>query len=334
MRQTTDFTLGRITVPLLRFAGPVLFALFLQAMYGAVDLMVVGRFAQPKNVSAVSTGSQLMMTLSGMMSSLAMGLTVFLGQKMGEGRSGEGGRIVGTGITFFLTLGVAFSVLVPALAGVLAGVLHAPQEAFADTVRYVRICGAGSLVIIAYNLIGSIFRALGDSRTPLITVMIACAVNIAGDLVLVAVCGMGAAGAAIATVAAQLVSVVLSLILIRRRGLPFPFDKTMLKPQAAVLKRMLALGFPIALQDVLVNVSFLVIAAIVNSLGVIISAGVGVAEKVCAFIMLVPASFMQSMSAFVAQNHGAARSTCLPSGWPLPARHCFRSRSALPRCGS
>lgn len=308
MRQSSlHFTEGKILLPLLRFVLPVLFALFLQALYGAIDLLVVGKFAGPEDVSAVSTGSQIMMTITNLISSLAMGITIFLGQKVGEKDEKAGGRITGAGVFLFLTIGIILTVLLPLLAGGLAAVMHAPQEAFSLTKTYIRICGAGSIVIILYNLIGSIFRSLGDSRTPLITVLIACIFNIAGDLCLVAGFGLGAAGAAFATVFAQMLSVVISLLLIRRKGLPFAFSVSDIRPDGRIIRKIVSLGTPIALQDLLVGISFLVILAIVNNLGLTASAGIGVAEKVCAFIMLVPAAFMQALSAFVAQNRGAGK---------------------------
>ena len=301
------FTEGRILGPLVRFALPVLAALFLQAMYGAVDLMVVGRFGTSADVSAVSTGSQIMMTLTNLVSSFAMGATILLGQRIGEGRGEAGGEVIGSCVMLFGVIALAMTALVVPGAGALARLMRAPEEAFDRTAAYVRLCGLGTAVIIAYNLIGSVFRGIGDSRTPLITVAIACACNIAGDLALVAGLHMGAAGAAIATVAAQAVSVVISLLLIRRRRLPFHLERRHVYFNGAVIRRVVKLGLPIAVQDLLVGISFLVIQAIVNALGLIPSAGVGVAEKVCAFIMLVPSSFMQAMSAFVAQNAGAGR---------------------------
>ena len=307
MRETNHFTEGPILGPLIRFAVPVLFALFLQAMYGAVDLLVVGKFAEAADVSAVSTGSQLMQTVTGLISGLAMGITVFLGQKIGEGNGQEGGRIVGAGIWLFAVIGIAFTFLVAGGASGLAAVMQTPAEAFSRAVSYIRICGLGILVILAYNLIGSIFRGIGDSVTPLVTVAIACVFNIAGDLLLVAVFHMGSAGAAIATVAAQGVSVLISLGMIRKKELPFALHREDIRRDWILIRRILWVGVPIALQDLLVGISFLVILAIVNTLGVTASAGVGVAEKVCAFIMLVPAAFMQSMSAFVAQNRGAGK---------------------------
>lgn len=307
MKNNLDFTQGKILSPLLRFAMPVLFALFLQAMYGAVDLLVVGKFAKAADVSAVSTGSQIMMTLTNLISSFAMGTTIFLGQKIGEKKPREAGQIVGSGLLLFFAIGVILTVLIPIGAKQLAQIMHAPQEAFSLTTIYIRICGAGFIIIIAYNLIGSIFRGLGDSKTPLFTVAIACVCNIVGDLLTVAVFHLGAMGAAVATVFAQMVSVIISLFLIKQKEMPFSMEKSMLRWNGDLVKKIFCLGAPIALQDLLVGISFLVILAIVNALGLTESAGIGVAEKVCAFIMLVPMAFMQSMSAFVAQNRGASK---------------------------
>ena len=248
-----------------------------------------------------------MMTVTGLISSLAMGSTILLGQKLGMRAEKDCGSVVGTSIAFFGLAGLALTLLLPTLSAVLARMMNAPQEALRETGAYIAVCGGGSLAIVAYNVLGSVMRGLGDSRTPLMTVAIACAVNIAGDLLLVAVFHLGVAGAAIATVAAQLISVLVSFLVLRRRGLPFPFSRRDIRFEGASLRPMLRFGVPIALQDVLVSLSFLVILSIANSLGLAASAGVGVAEKVCGFIMLTPAAFMQAMSAYVAQNHGAGK---------------------------
>ena len=307
MQRENDFTKGKILMPLLRFMLPVFFAMFLQSMYGAVDLMIVGKFGQAADVSAVSTGSQIMMTLANLVTSFAMGPTILLGRKIGEGKAGEAGEVIGSSICLFGVIALALTSFVPVSAAALSRIMHAPAEAFPETVSYIRICGFGSVFINAYNLIGSIFRGIGDSKTPLVTVMIACVFNIAGDLLMVAGFHLGAGGAATATAAAQAISVVISLALMRHRKLPFQIKKNDLRFQSSIIGQVTMLGLPIALQDFLVGVSFLVLLGIVNSLGLIASAGVGVAEKVCAFIMLIPVAFMQAMAAFVAQNIGARR---------------------------
>ena len=307
MEKTKNFTEGRILAPLIGFALPVLAALFLQTMYGAVDLLIVGQYAATTDVSAVATGSQVMHTVTTVLVGMAMGVTVLLGQKIGEGNARQAGRVIGTGIYMFAALAAVLTAGLVAFSPALCQVMHAPSDALAATTDYVRICSAGTVFIIAFNVLGSVFRGLGDSKLPLITVAIACVVNILGDLLLVAGFGMGAAGAAIATVAAQAVSVALSLLIIRRKALPFEFAKKDVRLDRAIAVNILKIGTPMALQDLLVSVSFLVLTAIVNSLGLIQSAGVGVAEKLCGFIMLIPSSYMQAMSAFVAQNIGAGK---------------------------
>lgn len=300
-----NFTEGKIFAPLLAFALPVLLALFLQSLYGAVDLLVVGQFATSADVSAVSTGSQIMFTVTNVIAALAMGTTILIGQQMGAGRNEQAGRTMGTSIVFFTVLALILSVVMVAFVKPIATIMNAPQEAFAMTCDYLRICSSGMIFIVGYNLIGSLFRGLGNSRLPLLTVAIAAVINIFGDLFCVCVLHMGAAGAAVATVVSQAISLVISFLFIRRMKLPFHFTRKELCWDGSLIRRVLGLGFPIAISDFLVGLSFLVIVAIVNVLGVTASAGVGVAEKVCGFIMLVPSAFSQSMAAFAAQNFGA-----------------------------
>lgn len=307
MKKQLNFIEGTILSPLIRFALPVLLALFLQAAYGAADLLIVGQFGSAADISAVATGSQIMQSVTVVITGLAMGITILVGQKIGEKQPGEAGEAIGSGIWLFGLVAVCLSAVLLLAAGPLASAMHAPAAAFSQTVAYVRICGAGTIFIVAYNVLGSIFRGIGDSKMPLYTVLIACVLNIAGDLLLVGGFQMGVAGAALATVGAQAVSVLLSIFVIRRRTLPFSFCRENLRYRPQRMKKILLLGAPVALQDLLVSISFLVILAIVNNLGLIPSAGIGVAEKLCAFIMLVPSAYMQSMSAFVAQNIGAGQ---------------------------
>lgn len=307
MPKTSDFTNGKILSPLMRFALPILLALLLQATYGAVDLLVVGKFAQTADISAVATGSQIMHTITGLLIGLSTGITVLVGQKIGEGQPKTAGKAIGSGIALFIAVAAVSTAVFVTFSPQISEIMKAPAEAFKQTTDYVRICSAGTALIIAFNVLGSIFRGIGDSKMPLITVAIACGVNIAGDLLLVAAFNMGSAGAALATVFSQGLSVLLSLIIIKKRKLPFEFSKKYIRFDKKLISSILRLGIPIALQDLLVSISFLVIMAIVNSLGVVKSAGVGVAEKLCAFVMLIPSAYSQSMSAFVAQNIGARK---------------------------
>lgn len=307
MNKVSNFTEGKIFSPLLKFVIPILMALFLQAMYGAVDLLIVGQFGNAADVSSVSTGSQVMMGVTSMITGLTMGITILIGQKLGEGKREEAGNVVGSGISIFAIMSIILTVLVVTFASSIATFMHAPTEAFDSTVSYIKICAMGSVFVISYNVIGGVFRGIEDSKTPLITVGIACVVNIIGDLVFVGIFKMAAIGAAYATVMAQSTSVILSLLLIRKRGLPFDFSLKSIKFHRNLTAQIIKFGAPIALQDVLVNLSFLVIMMIGNSMGVVASAGIGVAEKLVGFIMLIPMAFAQAVSAFVAQNYGAKK---------------------------
>ena len=305
--QENQFTNGKILRPLLRFAVPVLLALLLQALYGAVDLMVVGKFSETADISAVATGSQIMQSLTTVVTGLTTGVTVLLGHRIGEEKPKEAGRVIGSGICLFAILAAVLTVLFVVFARGIAVIMQAPAAAMEPTTDYVRICSAGMVFITGFNVIGSVFRGIGDSKMPLITVAIACVVNVCGDLLLVGGFGLGAAGAALATVFAQAVSVVISLRIIAKRPMPFSFSRKELGLHREDVYGILRLGVPVALQDLLVSLSFLVIMAIVNGLGLTESAGVGVAEKICAFIMLIPSAAAQAMSAFVAQNIGAGK---------------------------
>lgn len=307
MSETIQFTEGKIVKPLIGFALPVLFAMCLQSLYGAVDLLVVGQFGTAADVSAVATGSQMMQMVTVIITGLAMGSTILLGQVIGSGRKEKAGDVIGCSICFFFLLAIGITIGMLFVTEPFTVLMHAPQEAFSKTAGYVRICSMGTLFIVAYNVLGSIFRGIGDSKTPLFTVAFACVFNIAGDLLFVGGLDMKAEGAAVATVLAQALSVILCILIVKKRGFPFAFGRKNIHFQKDIIVRTVKVGFPIALQDGLVNISFLAINAIVNTLGVNASAGVGVAEKICAFIMLVPSSFSQSLSAFVAQNIGAGK---------------------------
>lgn len=309
MKQTKEnsFLEGSVFQALIRFAIPVLGALILQAAYGAVDLLVVGQFGDASSISAVGTGSTFMSMVTFVITSLAMGATVVIGQHIGEKKPKEAGNAVGTTILLFVILGVVLTVILEIFAGDIVRILQVPEESYDKAVTYVRICSGGILVIIAYNVISGILRGVGNANLPLLFVGIACVVNIVGDLIFVGAFGMDGAGAALATVLAQLVSVICSIVVLRFYHLPISFSMSQCRIYPIELKKILNVGIPIALQEAMVQISFLVINSIVNHMGLMPSAGYGVAQKIVTFIMLVPSAAMQSVSAFVAQNIGAGK---------------------------
>ena len=301
-----DFTQGSIVSKLLRFMIPIFGALVLQAMYGAVDILVVGRFGTTAGISGVSTGSNIVNLVTFTITGLTMGVTVVMGQYMGEKKPEKAGQVVGGAICLFVVLSFILAAVMLAFARPFAILMQAPEEALDLTVLYVRICGGGIFFIIAYNVISSIFRGIGDSNMPLVFVGIACVVNIVGDLLFVAVFGWNVAGAALATVMAQAVSVVLSLVIISKRKLPFTLKREDIRFHSEI-KKFVQVGTPIAFQEILTQMSFLALCAFINRLGLDASSGYGVANKIVSFVMLVPGSLMQSMASFVAQNVGAGQ---------------------------
>jgi putative MATE family efflux protein len=305
--QKNSFTQGSVFWSMLKFALPVLGALILQAAYGAVDLLVVGRFGDAASISAVGTGSSFMQMITLIITSLAMGATVVIGQHIGEQKPKEAGNAVGTTIILFACVGIILTILLELLAGNLAALLQVPAEAYDKTVLYIRICSGGILVIIAYNVISSVLRGVGNANLPFLFVGVACVVNIIGDLLLVGVAGLDVAGAAIATITAQGVSVLISAFVLKHQKMNISFEKAQCRIWKNELSKILNVGVPIAVQETMVQFSFLVVNSIINQMGLTPSAGYGVAVKIVSFIMLIPSSVMQSVSAFVAQNIGAGQ---------------------------
>ncbi|MFR6538644.1 MAG: MATE family efflux transporter [Lachnospiraceae bacterium] len=304
MNDRADFTQGSILKKLFWFMLPILGALVLQAAYGAVDLLVVGRFGSTEGLSAVSTGSQVLNLVTFVVTQLAMGVTVLIARYLGEKREESIGAVLGGAVAVFAVVSAVLFALLVFLAKPISVLMQAPQEALTLTASYVRICGCGIFFIVAYNLLAAIFRGLGDSKSPLLFVLVACIVNIIGDLVFVAGFHLDAAGAALATVMAQAVSVACAIGLLVKKKLPFTVQKSDFgfNPQC---RKFLSIGLPLALQEFLTQLSFLALCAFVNRLGLEASSGYGVACKIVNFAMLIPSSLMQSMASFVSQNVGA-----------------------------
>ena len=306
MNDKADFTQGSILKKLVFFMLPVLGALILQAAYGAVDLLVVGRFGSTSGLSAVSTGSQVLNLVTFVVIQFAMGITVLIARYLGEKKPQQIGAVIGGAVVVFALISIGLFIIMVCFARPISVLMQAPAEAVDLTSQYVRICGSGIFFIVAYNLMSAIFRGLGDSKSPLLFVLVACIVNVIGDLFFVAVLHKDAAGAAVATVMAQALSVVFAVILLLKKELPFEIKKSDFRFNLQC-KKFLKIGLPLALQECLTQLSFLALCAFVNRLGLEASSGYGVACKIVNFAMLVPSALMQSMASFVSQNVGAGK---------------------------
>lgn len=295
---------GRIFPALTKFSLPILLSLILQALYGAVDLLMVSQFASSADISAVSTGSQTMLIVNGIVTGLSMGITILLGRSVGQQDYHKSANLIGTSIWIFSVMGIFMTVLLLASAAPLASLLHAPPAAYDKTVSYLLICGFGTLFVVSFNVLNGIFCGLGDSQTPLLFVGVACITNIIGDYLLIDLLHMGSTGAAIATILAQAVSVLFCLLMMKKK-LPFSITRANMRYDRKLAQAVIRLGLPVALLRMCTEISYLVILGFVNVFGEVASSGVGIAEKLVMFILLIPTAYMSSISAFTAQNMGA-----------------------------
>lgn len=305
MNEKHNLTQGPIARVMILFALPYLLSCFMQTFYGMADLYVVGLFHGAEVTSAVSIGSQVMHMLTVIIVGLAMGTTVRIGRAIGAGREREAAKTVGTTVVLFAIFAVVLMAVLLILTKGIVQVMMTPSEAVQDTMTYLTICFLGIPFIVAYNVISSVFRGAGDSKKPMYFVAIACGVNVALDFVLVGGCHLGAAGAALATVFGQAVSVIVALYVMSRQSFDFRVTRKDIRIQKEMLCDILKVGVPISLQDGLIQVAFVVITMIANRRGLVVSAAVGIVEKLISFLFLVPSAFLSAISAITAQNMGA-----------------------------
>lgn len=302
-----SLTDGKIFPTLLKFAIPFLLASLLQALYGATDLFVIGQFSDSSGVSAIAIGSQVMQTITGIVLGITTGGTVLIGQYLGAKKYKDIAKTIGTIICVFCAVAAILAIVMALLTGTIVNIMHTPMQAIRYTRQYIFICSCGIPFIVGYNAISGILRGLGDSKTPLIFIAIACIINVAVNLLLVGIFHMGAAGSAISTIMAQAVSFLLAVLFLKKRGFTFEFNRSYIKIDNIKAQNIFKLGLPIALQDGLINISFLLITALINPMGLTSSAAVGVVEKIIVFMMLPPSAFASAIAVMTAQNMGAKK---------------------------
>ncbi|WAG68372.1 MATE family efflux transporter [Clostridium sp. CF011] len=307
MKQENTLTEGKVIPTLLKFAFPFLLASLLQALYGAADLLVVGQFDNSAQVSAVATGSQIMQTITSVILGLTTGGTILIGNYLGAKKYKDIAESVGTIICTFGIIAAVLTVIMVVMTGTITNLMNTPTEAFKYTKQYIFICSCGIPFIIGYNALSGILRGLGNSKAPLFFIAVACVTNIMVDLILVGGFHMGAPGAAIATIAAQAISFIIGVLYIKKIGFNFEFHRSHIRIEAGKAKKVFKLGLPIALQDGLINISFIIITAVINVMGLTASASVGVVEKIIVFTMLPTIAFASAIAAMTAQNMGAGK---------------------------
>lgn len=302
-----NLTTGSVLRNILYFSLPYFLSYFLQTLYGMADLFIVGQFEGVASTTAVSIGSQVMHMITVMLVGLAMGSTVSIGRAIGAGNRNSVSTVIGNTVALFLAVSLGLTVLLLALVRPLVAVMSTPTEAVAGTVSYLTICFLGIPCITAYNIISSIFRGLGDSKSPMYFIAVACAANIALDYLFIGGMGLGPAGAALGTTLSQAISVLVSLAVILRQPTGIRLRREDLKPRRRVLQQLLKIGLPVAFQDGFIQIAFIVITVIANRRGLSDAAAVGIVEKIISFLFLVPSSMLSTVSALGAQNVGAGK---------------------------
>mgnify|MGYP001622879208 FL=1 len=302
-----NLTTGSVFKNILFFSLPYLLSYFLQTLYGMADLFIIGQFEGVASTTAVSIGSQVMHMLTVMIVGLAMGSTVSIGQAVGGKDKKGAASSIGNTVTLFMCLSVVLTIVLLIFVRPIVNIMSTPEAAVSGTVDYLTICFIGIPFITAYNIISSIFRGMGDSKSPMYFVAAACAANIALDYLFMGALHMGPSGAALGTSLSQAVSVVIALMVIRRHSGSLAVKKKDFRPVRPVMSKILKIGIPIATQDGLIQVAFIIITIIANRRGLTDAAAVGIVEKIISFLFLVPSSMLSTVSALGAQNIGAGK---------------------------
>ena len=301
-----NLTTGSVFKNVILFSLPYLLSYFLQTLYGMADLFIIGQFEGVAGTTAVSVGSQVMHMLTVMIVGLAMGTTVSIGQAIGAGNRRKAAKDIGNTVTLFMAVSVALMTVLLVLVKPIVYAMSTPAEAANGTAAYLTICFIGIPFITTYNIISSVFRGMGDSKSPMYFIAVACAANIGLDCLFMGVFRLGPAGAALGTTLSQAISVAVSLIVILKRK-SIVLEKADFKPERPIMGKILKIGVPIALQDGLIQIAFIVITVIANHRGLNDAAAVGIVEKVMSFLFLIPSSMLSTVSALGAQNIGAEK---------------------------
>lgn len=302
-----NLTTGSVLKTVLYFSLPYILSYFLQTLYGMADLFIIGQFNGVESTTAVSIGSQVMHMLTVMVVGLAMGSTVMIGQGIGAAKHEQVSRTIGNTITLFMVLSVVLTVGLLFAVKPIVGIISTPDEAVSGTISYLTICFIGIPFITAYNIISAVFRGMGDSKSPMYFIAVACAANIALDYFFIGVLRLGPAGAALGTTLSQTISVIVSLIVILKRKTGISLTANDFKPNRKAMAGLLKIGTPVALQDGFIQIAFIIITIFANKRGLNDAAAVGIVEKIIAILFLVPSSMLQTVSALSAQNIGAGK---------------------------
>lgn len=307
MKNDNLLTEGNVFRVLLKFSVPFLIANIIQALYGAVDLMVIGWYCAPESVAAVSTGTQVTQIITSMVSGLTLGSTIMVGKYTGMKDEDRTRKTIGTTLSVFAVIAILLTIVMLIFKGPILAALKTPAASLKEADDYVTICFYGIFFICGYNAISAVLRGYGDSRRPMYFVALSCVLNIIGDIMFVKYLGLGVAGTALATVLSQSISMICSIIYLNRSRFIFTFSFKNLRIDRSLAKELAMVGIPISSQECMVRLSFLYLTSVTNRLGVNAAAAVGIASKYDVFAMLPATSIASALAAITAQNYGAGK---------------------------
>ncbi len=312
-RARQQITEGVIWKQLLIFFFPILMGTFFQQMYNTVDTIIVGRLVGTEALAAVGATGPLVSMVNGFFIGVSSGATVVLSQAYGAGDRKGVSDSIHTGVALSLLLGVMLTAIGICLGGRVMGWMGTPENCMADATTYLRIYFAGSIGTVVYNMGAGILRAMGDSKRPMLFLMVTCILNVVLDLLFVAVLHMGVAGAALATVLSQMISAVLPIVVLLRQK-EDRLELRKLRIERSLLGRILRIGIPAGLQFVTFDFSNVLIQSGINSFGDITMAAWTAYGKTDALVWMISGAFGVSITTFVGQNFGAQKYSRIHQG--------------------
>lgn len=308
MKKTSmDLTQGNIAKMILTFALPIFVGQVFQNLYNSADAIIVGHFVGTTALAAVSSCTDISFLLTGFFTGLSTGAGVLFSRHFGAKDQQKLHDTIHTAVLFSIILGLVMATLGIVLTPVLLSIVGCPEDVYPLSSQYLRIYLIGVLFTAMYNVGSGILRAVGDSRSPFIYLVLASAVNVALNLVFVVVFHMGVMGVAVATIISQGMSVLLVFRQLMRTNDVYRLNLKDLKINKEILLQVMDLGLPAALQSCMLSISNLFVQRYVNAFGSLAMAGVGAAKKIDKFVGLIGQSLGQASATFVSQNLGAKR---------------------------
>ena len=308
LTKTNKILDGVIWKGILSFFFPILLGTFFQQLYNTVDAIVVGQFLGKQALAAVGGGtSTIINLLIGFFTGLSSGASVVISQRFGSGKLDRVSRAIHTAIALSIVGGIIISVVGFAMTDFSLALIDTPEDVVPLASLYMKIYFAGSLTLVVYNMASGIFRALGDSRHPLYFLIAGCGTNIVLDVLFVGFIGMGVEGAAIATVLSQLISVVLSLIWLRKLDPAYRLSFRKIAFSKSEFVDTMRIGIPAGIQSIMYTISNLIIQTNINSFGTDTAAAWSAYGKIDAIFWMIINAFGIAMTTFVGQNYGAGK---------------------------